>query len=295
MELHSENQALVSAPWLVERLGDPTLRIIHLLYEHDVDDYAQAHLPGALRWYWKDLLWQPVIREFADPTLVAERLGASGVRPTDTLVLYSGRAQYAMYGYWVLHTLNGHPDVRVLDGGLRHWTLSGYPTTTERPVVDPVPYPPQRLVREDATRVRRDDVLAGLGKPGRVLLDARHPDEYRGLRVKPAPGIDHGAEAYGHIPGAVNLHARDLLDPDDYRVRPRAELEALFRAAGAAPDQADEVITYCRLGHRASGLWFAATQLLGWRHVRIYDGAWTEWGSSVGLPVEREPGLRTPR
>jgi thiosulfate/3-mercaptopyruvate sulfurtransferase len=131
------------------------------------------------------------------------------------------------------------------------------------------------------------DVRAHLGSPRRLLVDARTPEEFRGERVKPAPGFDHGAERRGHIPGAVNLHGRDLMNPDDQTLRPRAELEGMFRAVGAAPDQVEEVVAYCRLSHRASSVWFVMTQVLGWHHVRVYDGSWTEWGSIVGFPVER--------
>lgn len=278
---------LVDADWVLAHLEDPTVRIVHLLYEPDIDDYTDGHIPGAVVRFWKDFLWHPVEREFADPDLVAERLGAAGVRPSDTLVLYSGRAQYAMYGYWILHVMNGHRDVRVLDGGRTAWLRAGHPMTTAVPDPVPVPYRSGRDRRDDSSRIRRDELRARLGRPGVRILDARTPEEYRGERVKPAPGPDHGAERGGHIPGALNLHARNLQDPTDFTLRPRDELEALFRSVGAAPDQAEEVITYCRLSHRGSALWFAMTQVLGWSHARVYDGSWTEWGSSVGMPIER--------
>jgi thiosulfate/3-mercaptopyruvate sulfurtransferase len=278
---------LVNAAWLAARLDDPAVKVIQLLYEPDVDDYIDGHVPGAQAQFWKTLLWDSRQRQFATPAQIAQRFGALGIRPTDIVVMYSGRNQYAMYGYWVAHAMCGHADVRILDGGLRAWQAQGHPVTSAVPVIEPVAYPVQRPSRADSTRVLREEVLAGIGKPGRRLLDARSPEEYRGERVKPAPGFDHGAESYGRIPGAVHVHARDLMDPIDFTVKPEAELESIFRAAGVAPDQADEVIGYCRLSHRPSAVWFTMTQLLGRRHIRVYDGSWSEWGSSVGLPVER--------
>jgi len=47
------------------------------------------------------------------------------------------------------------------------------------------------------------------------------------------------------------------------------------------------LVIYCRLSHRATLVWFTARFLLGYPRVRSYDGSWTEWGSMVGVPVEK--------
>ena len=54
---------------------------------------------------------------------------------------------------------------------------------------------------------------------------------------------------------------------------------------GATPDK--EVIAYCRIGERSSHTWFVLRELLGYQRVKNYDGSWTEYGSLVGVPVEK--------
>ncbi len=280
-------EPMVDAEWLLAHIDDPDVTVAEIQYEPDEDEYTAGHLPGAQHWYWKDAFWDPVMREFATPEQMADWLGRHGVAAGDTLVLYSGRLQYGMYGSWAFGTMAGHADIRVLDGGRRAWAAAGGALVTDVPSVTPVPYGPvARGARDDGTRVLRGGVLERLGRDGVRFLDGRYEEEYAGDRVKPGAGLDHGAERAGRIPGAVSLPFRELISPE-FRLRPRDELEAAFRRAGAAPDQADEVIAYCRLGHRASLLWFAATRVLGWDHVRVYDGSWTEWGSTVGSPIER--------
>jgi thiosulfate/3-mercaptopyruvate sulfurtransferase len=285
--MNSELSPLVNSQWLAEHLDNPSVVVAHILYESDVDDYSEGHIPGAQKWYWKDLFWQDGVREFPTPLQMATRLGERGVDQDTSLVLYSGRNQYAIYGYWVTKILCGHPRVHVLDGHLKKWRLEGRPLETDDHEVKPVTCLPQFSNRDDSSRVYSTQVRDMLGKAGSVILDARYQVEYDGERVKPGSGFDYGAECWGRIPGARHLFFRKLFDERDDSLLPPAELEKLFRDVGAAPDQADQVVSYCRLGHRASLLWFTATQLLGWDHFRAYDGSWTEWGSSVGFPIER--------
>jgi thiosulfate/3-mercaptopyruvate sulfurtransferase len=132
--------------------------------------------------------------------------------------------------------------------------------------------------------VGRDDVRAHLDDASRVLIDMRTDEEYSGERVSPHTSpFDHGAERSGRIPGARHLYFEELLGADGRFLAPK-EIVALLESAGASEDA--DVVTYCRLSHRATLGWFAATRIAGWQNVRVYDGSWTEWGSIVGFPIE---------
>ncbi|HSR44102.1 MAG TPA: sulfurtransferase [Acidimicrobiia bacterium] len=275
---------LVSPEWLLDRAGDPDLVVVEVsFYQPDTAAYFSGHIDGAHYAYWKDLLWHELDREFARPTVLADRLGALGVGDETTLVLVGDPVQFATYAYWVLAMSGFEERTAVLDGGRETWARRAYPQTDDRPVAVRRTPTPGRA--DDTCRIGREGVLAGLEDPRRVLIDLRSAEEYSGERVAPltAP-FDHGAERRGHIPGARHLPREKLLTEEGTFKSPD-ELWAEFRQVGVSDDH--EIVTSCRLSHRASLGWFVLTRLLGREHVRVYDGSWTEWGSIVGYPVER--------
>lgn len=275
---------LVSPEWLLDRVGDPDLVVLEVsFYQPDKAAYFTGHIDGAHYIYWKDLLWHDLHREFPTPEVLAERLGAFGVGSETTLVLVGDPVQFATYAYWVLAMAGFEDRTAVLDGGHETWAGRGYPRSKDRPV--PVPRTVAPGWADGSCRIGRDEVLAGLEDPNRVLVDLRSAEEFSGERVAPltAP-FDHGAERRGHIPGARHL-PRELLLNEDGTFKALDELGAEFAAVGVTDQH--EVVTSCRLSHRASLGWFVLTRLLGRDRVRVYDGSWTEWGSIVGFPVER--------
>jgi thiosulfate/3-mercaptopyruvate sulfurtransferase len=281
----SDSSRVISASALQTRLDDPSLRILEVSASADDVGYRAGHIPGAHWAHWKTLLWDERMRAFPSAEESARRLGELGLGGETTLVLYGDPLQYGTYALWALSAA-GQQDVLVLDGGKEHWAGAGLPLTSAHPGV--ALSTPRAHHAEDRSQViGRDGVLAALDDPGVTIVDFRSDEEYAGERVSPhgiAGGVDHGAERTGRIPGARHLFYRELLN-DDWTFRSVEELLDAAARQGIAPD--DRVIGYCRLAHRASLGWVALGDLAGFPAVRVYDGSWTEWGSIVGVPIER--------
>ena len=117
-------------------------------------------------------------------------------------------------------------------------------------------------------------------------MDVRSPEEYRGERMHMPEYPNEGALRGGHVPGARSIPWGRAITPETHTFRPASELRAIYQEEhGIKPG--DDVIVYCRIGERSSHTWFALTYLLGFEHVRNYDGSWTEWGNLVKAPVEK--------
>jgi thiosulfate/3-mercaptopyruvate sulfurtransferase len=276
--------ALVDPAWMHAHRNDPKVKLIEIagMNQDQMQAYKAGHVPGAVCWPWKEMLWDSHIREFPATDEFARRCGAAGIANETTVVFYGEGVQFGIYAWWTFRYC-GHRKVKVLDGARYRWAAEGRPLVTdEPPPPSPVTYAPVKRVEK--MRIRRKKVLAALGEPGKLILDGRSHEEYAGTRVGGPGGPDVGALRYGRIPGAKHLYFEDLLDTNK-AFKPAGEIEQLVTAQGAAPER--DIITYCRMSHRATVLYFALTELLGFKKVRIYDGSWTEWGNLVGVPVER--------
>jgi thiosulfate/3-mercaptopyruvate sulfurtransferase len=277
----SRSDVLVDADWVEAHLDDSSVVLVEV--DEDTTAFDKGHIPGALRLDWKSELQDPVRRDFIGKAEFEKLLSEKGIGNDDTVVLYGGNNNwFAAYAYWYFK-LYGHRDVRLLDGGRKRWELDSRELTeepTKRPETSYVAAEP-----DNSIRAFRDEVVAVVGADRLNLVDVRSPDEFAGRLLAPAHLPQEQAQRAGHIPGAKNIPWSKAAN-DDGTFRSDEELTALYQDAGVDLDR--DTIAYCRIGERSAHTWFVLHELLGQPHVKNYDGSWTEYGSLVGVPIEKE-------
>jgi thiosulfate/3-mercaptopyruvate sulfurtransferase len=277
---YARPDSLVSTQWVADNLNNPKVRLI----EVDVDTaaYDTGHLAGAVGWNWKSDLETQVARNIADKEGTEKLLSEAGVANDATIVLYGDNNNwFAAYALWVLKYY-GVENAKLMNGGRKKWVDEGRPLTTDSVSHAKTSY----KVKDGNAKIRamRDEVLQHLKKSGAALVDVRSPKEYSGELLAPEHLPQEGSQRGGHIPGAKNIVWSQACN-EDGTFKTADELMELYGGEGVTPDK--DVIAYCRIGERSAHTWFVLTHLLGYKNVRNYDGSWTEWGSLVGVPVER--------
>jgi thiosulfate/3-mercaptopyruvate sulfurtransferase len=269
---------LVDADWALQHIHDPNIRFV----EVDVDTaaYDEGHIPGAVAWNWTSQLSDGVRRDIVRRDELEQLLSESGIGPDTTIVLYGDNNNwFAAWAYWQLR-LFGLENLKILNGGRKYWVAHGLQTSTDTPSYEPtgieLPAP------DFSQRAYREDVLAQIDAG--ALVDVRSPAEFSGELLAPAALPQEGAQRAGHVPGAANIPWATAVN-DDGTFKTADELRELYGSKGITADQ--DVIAYCRIGERSSHTWFVLHELLGFERVRNYDGSWTEYGSLVGVPIEK--------
>ena len=245
---------------------------------HGEADHLEWHIPGAVYLHLdRDLSAPPDGRNGRHPlperATFAARMGALGCHDDLPVVAYDASGgMYAARVWWMLRWL-GHSQVQVLDGGLAAWdavggALQAGPLSARVPAMLTLRTPLVDLLDFDA-------VLAGLGQPKRLIVDARAPDRFRGENETLDP-------VGGHIPGAANRCFRDNLLPDG-RFKPAGQLRQEWRALMGLRQAAD-LVQQCGSGVTACHnlLALAAAGLDG---SALYAGSWSEWCARDNAPV----------
>ncbi|MCW8835698.1 MAG: sulfurtransferase [Rhodospirillales bacterium] len=287
---------LVDVEWVKANLGKPGIVLLDVggtLGNKKKADYLRAHIPGAI---WTDYLkdgWRGTDKNktvgMLSPTPTLEKLiGGLGIGNDDHVVLIPVGGKALDVGtaariYWTFKVL-GHDNVSILNGGMAAYTKQ-VDEKTKKPVnplesgaVEVKAKTFKANVRQDMI-ISKADVKAAMDSGG-VLVDHRPNDQFIGVNK-------HGkSKRFGTIPGSKNLPENWLTNNGGGMFRDTAELQKLYAMAGV-PTTGSQ-ISFCNSGHWASLGWFASSELMGNKDVKMYDGSMIEWTADESMPVQSD-------
>jgi thiosulfate/3-mercaptopyruvate sulfurtransferase len=267
----------VSTDWLAAHLAE--VKILDASWYMPADkrdpkaEFEAGHIPGAV-FYDLDALSDhstDLPHMLPTPQNFARDLGALGIGDGDMVVVYDGAGLFSAARIWWMLRVMGHDKVAVLDGGLPKWKAENRALEKGAAAPKPAPFTAKPVAGQVKTF---GDVRAALGNS--QILDARSNSRFTGEEKEPRPGVRSG-----HMPGAVNVHFRAVLNADG-TLKSDHELKKMFAEKGV--DLRAPIITSCGSGVTASILMLALAQL-GAPQTSLYDGSWTEWGGKPEAEV----------
>ena len=279
---------LVTTDWLADHLYDEDLTVLDA--QPNVHDYIQEHIPGAV------YLNEGVLRvpdrgfptAFSPRACIQEAFQRVGLKASSPVVVYTGKGAFSGWGdglaqMMMAYTLAkyGHDTVYILDGGIDTWKSENRELSQEYPAIDPSGFTGElrsdyAIAYDEFVQIKDDDNV--------VVLDARPMKFYSGK----GPW-----KMAGHIPGAISLPWRSLMDDGNPALfKPNADLDTILEEHGI--DRSMTVICSCGTGREATNEFVLFKWLYRYPRVRIYEGSFTEWSIRRENPVVEgpEPGGR---
>lgn len=262
-------QDLISVKELAGKLKDPDLVLVSA---QKADKYAAVHIKGSINLPPSELVNnEPIAYVNKSTSEIAKILGEKGISADKEIVLYdNGTSKYSGRMYWVLKYM-GAKDVKILNGELDAWKAGRKPITKTPTKPTPTTFTADV---QGQYLAKMDEVMNATSGGNFILVDARSAEEFN--------GTDETVLRKGHIPGAVHIEYKELLDAKG-KLKSKEELTAIFAANGVTSDKT--VILYCATSVRAGIEFMALTSILEYPNVKLYDGAYTEWQTNASNKV----------
>ena len=185
---------------------------------------------------------------------------ALAVKLSDTVICYdAGTMQF--FGHraaWMFKAM-GHPNVKVLDGGLPKWIKDGFPVEScDRDFkVDDFGYSLQADKIWNLEQVKAFEAAPDTCN----FIDVRGPDEFNS----------------GCVTGAKNIPIGKLINMDTKTLKSSEERAKVLEEAGI--DLSMDITLSCK-GGIAATVGYASVKDLAKAKLAVYDGSWAEYSKN---------------
>jgi thiosulfate/3-mercaptopyruvate sulfurtransferase len=277
------DKPLVSVDWLFKNLNNENLivldasipKVIAKIEEIYTDD--RLHIKGAIFFDIKNS-FSDLNAVFPNTILSPKKFEESaqkiGINKDSCIVVYDDFGIYSSPRVWWMFQLMGFKNIAILDGGFPAWESEEYPT--EKPQ-NHCSKKGNFIANYQKEKIKfTKDLFSAIKNESILIADARSKGRF--YATEPEPRID---VKRGHIPNSVSMPYFEIVE--NGKLKSEQDLKKFFNTMNP---KKKEFIFSCGTGITASVLALGA-ELSGLKNYAVYDGSWTEWGSTDGLPIER--------
>ncbi|SHF50997.1 thiosulfate/3-mercaptopyruvate sulfurtransferase [Vibrio gazogenes DSM 21264] len=266
---------LVSPQWLSEHLSDPKLVILDSSIAFQIPAETEKdtvhNIPGARRFDYDKVFCDPdshLPHMMPSESRFNQCARQIGLNQDSLIVVYDNSGTLASPRTWWMLKAMGHEEVYILNGGLAEWKRQGHPLATsfQKPIA---PGNFSGTLSPDFF-VDAAHVLEQMAQQNSLTIDARSQARFTGAVAEPRAGIRSG-----HIPHSICVPFTCLID--GHTLKPPEALRTILQET--LPHDTEEYIFSCGSGVTACIVLLAA-YICGYQNLKVYDGSWTEWGSS---------------
>lgn len=272
--------SIVSADWLYQHFEDENLVILDASIPQvtNKDNSTSKH-----KEFIKNAIFFDIKNEFSDknskfpntvlsPVEFEKRVQSLGINTSSCLIVYDNLGLYSSARVWWMFQLMGFKNIAVLDGGLPAWKAKNYPvqdfsSTTHTDGNFTANFIANKLAFTT-------DVLENLNSNNFLVVDARSEGRFFAREPEPRKELKGG-----HIPKSKNLPYTKVLKENF--IKSTDDLRVILNEINP---KNKPIIFSCGSGITASILALAAN-IIGKKDCAVYDGSWTEWGSTPNLPI----------
>ena len=265
---------LVSITWLNSNIGAPNLIILDATIPKVTggDTLINKEQIPTSRFFDLKNKFSDVTAPFPNTFPSEEQFTKStqelGINIDSAIVIYDEQGIYSSPRAWWLFKAFGHDNVAVLDGGFPAWKNANFEVEVKHCYQGKsgnfkASYRPEFMkFFEDVKKESQDK--------NHLIIDARSESRFKCLEPEPRAGLRMGT-----IPNSVNIPFEDLLVGQQFKSE--NELKQVFQKFA----KEDDNLTFsCGSGITACVLALGA-EMAGYKHLSVYDGSWTEWGTLV--------------
>ncbi len=211
-----------------------------------------------------------------DEDFISAKVGELGITNDHKIILYDRSPLHtSCRALWMFKVFGHNPNqLYILDGGFDAWQKYGGKVDQGEARVTPKK---NYTVTYQAHLIRSlVQMKTNLNHPTEQVVDVRHPVRYAGGK-EPRPNLRSG-----HIPGSFSFPYMTMFESDG-RFKPIERIRKQFTGIGVVLEA--PIVTTCGSAITAPIL-DVVLDLMNHTDHSVYDGSWSEWGSTILYPGE---------